>query len=589
MPELSRANELRDALSMRGEPPARAHRHHHRAHRALPARDARASSRAPASSRPHRYRALLQPRGAHRPSSCTRCSSRAATAMPRSPVSSARSPRGEAATLRRLLDELARRLTMLRRLGGARRSLAIALAWPVPARALPRRMALARARRGARALAGDRARRRTGDDRCLLRLRARRPRGSLPGGIARPRAARRSPDRFRPRFGVVHIAALTLAAAAALLLTCCNLALTAVRAEREPPPPPRNSSTCSAIRCPASRAPACSRIPYSARVLRPGHPHRRRCSPRGSSRPCSSRRARRGDRPRAHPPRPAPPPGAARVPRLAQRAPVVPDREPRESAVGLLIEMLADDEREPTAHVGRRSRSVAPSSGSAMRRARGTPRRHRGRIPTRAMLGARARPARRRPGRRRLVRGRARAAPRRRVRACGAAAVVASVALVAVPLAAIAAILGIRPASLTRLRGRPSIARIGERLLDWVLDTVQAVDPVARTLLAGLGIMLETSILIGLIVPGDTIVLVASTARRRPGEYFALIAAVIVGALIGESIGFALGRWFGPQIRALAARPADRRGQLAPRPALPRPARRASPCSSRASCRCCTR
>jgi membrane-associated protein len=85
-------------------------------------------------------------------------------------------------------------------------------------------------------------------------------------------------------------------------------------------------------------------------------------------------------------------------------------------------------------------------------------------------------------------------------------------------------------------------------LLDWILDTVQSVDPVARTLLAGLGIMLETSVLIGLVVPGDTIVLVASTAVDGVGQYLALIFAVIAGALIGESIGFALGRWFGPHI-----------------------------------------
>src|SRR5689334_12931904 len=86
--------------------------------------------------------------------------------------------------------------------------------------------------------------------------------------------------------------------------------------------------------------------------------------------------------------------------------------------------------------------------------------------------------------------------------------------------------------------------------LTWVLDLVQSVDPVLRTLLAGLGILLETSILIGLIVPGDTIVLVASTGVANPVEYIALVAVVIVGALCGESIGFALGRWFGPRIRA---------------------------------------
>ncbi|MFD4421534.1 DedA family protein [Agromyces sp. NPDC058484] len=86
-------------------------------------------------------------------------------------------------------------------------------------------------------------------------------------------------------------------------------------------------------------------------------------------------------------------------------------------------------------------------------------------------------------------------------------------------------------------------------LLDWILDTVQSVDPLARTLLAGLGIMLETSILIGLVVPGDTIVLIAATAVGGVGEYFALAFTVIVGALLGESIGFALGHWFGPHIQ----------------------------------------
>ncbi|MBX3195090.1 MAG: DedA family protein [Microbacteriaceae bacterium] len=88
-----------------------------------------------------------------------------------------------------------------------------------------------------------------------------------------------------------------------------------------------------------------------------------------------------------------------------------------------------------------------------------------------------------------------------------------------------------------------------DQALFWVLDLVQSVDPVARTLLAGLGIMLETSLLVGLIVPGDTIVLVASTAIDTPAQYAGMLAAVIVGALTGESIGFALGRFFGPRIR----------------------------------------
>ena len=84
----------------------------------------------------------------------------------------------------------------------------------------------------------------------------------------------------------------------------------------------------------------------------------------------------------------------------------------------------------------------------------------------------------------------------------------------------------------------------------WLLDLVQSVDPVLRTLLAGLGIFLETSVLVGLVVPGDTMVLVASTAVDGPVQYLSMVLVVIAGAIGGESVGFALGRYFGPKIRA---------------------------------------
>ena len=86
-------------------------------------------------------------------------------------------------------------------------------------------------------------------------------------------------------------------------------------------------------------------------------------------------------------------------------------------------------------------------------------------------------------------------------------------------------------------------------LLSWLLDAVQSVDPVLRTVLAGVAIMLETSVLIGLVVPGDTIVIIAGTAVDSPLEGFVLIVAVVIGALLGESIGFWLGRFLGPKIR----------------------------------------
>lgn len=89
-----------------------------------------------------------------------------------------------------------------------------------------------------------------------------------------------------------------------------------------------------------------------------------------------------------------------------------------------------------------------------------------------------------------------------------------------------------------------------EDLVPWLIDVMRSIDPLARTLIAGVAVLLETSVLIGLVVPGDTVVLVASIGITSPVQAVAMIIAVVIGALIGESIGFVLGRWIGPYIRA---------------------------------------
>jgi membrane protein DedA with SNARE-associated domain len=113
-------------------------------------------------------------------------------------------------------------------------------------------------------------------------------------------------------------------------------------------------------------------------------------------------------------------------------------------------------------------------------------------------------------------------------------------------------------------------------IIAWVLDLVVAIGPVWSTALAGLGIFLETSLFVGLVVPGDTIVVAAATAVRDPVHFVALLLVVIVGTLAGQSVGFTLGRWWGPALRASrlgrrigestwdrAATYVDRRGGLA--------------------------
>ena len=102
-------------------------------------------------------------------------------------------------------------------------------------------------------------------------------------------------------------------------------------------------------------------------------------------------------------------------------------------------------------------------------------------------------------------------------------------------------------------------------LLSWILNTVESVDPVTRTLISGLGMLLETSLLIGLVVPGDTIVLISSTGVTSPAQWVALVLVVIAGALAGESVGFWLGTFFGPKIRhsALGRRIGERNWERA--------------------------
>lgn len=86
-------------------------------------------------------------------------------------------------------------------------------------------------------------------------------------------------------------------------------------------------------------------------------------------------------------------------------------------------------------------------------------------------------------------------------------------------------------------------------ILDAILQWVQSVDPVLRTIVAGVAIMLETSVLVGLVVPGDTIVIVAASATTDWTQRVILMVVIVVGAVIGESIGYALGKWLGPKIR----------------------------------------
>lgn len=84
--------------------------------------------------------------------------------------------------------------------------------------------------------------------------------------------------------------------------------------------------------------------------------------------------------------------------------------------------------------------------------------------------------------------------------------------------------------------------------LTHALEAVAAIGA-WRFAVAFVGMFAETSLFVGLLVPGDTLVLVTSTANRDALDWLLLLGAVVLGSLAGESVGFLLGSWFGPRLR----------------------------------------
>ena len=86
--------------------------------------------------------------------------------------------------------------------------------------------------------------------------------------------------------------------------------------------------------------------------------------------------------------------------------------------------------------------------------------------------------------------------------------------------------------------------------IDWLNTAVHTFDPFWRDVIAGFASLLETSVFVGLIIPGDTIVLAAGTMVRDWFDFSGLFIAVMLGSFAGESLGFYIGRIFGPRIRS---------------------------------------
>ena len=77
-------------------------------------------------------------------------------------------------------------------------------------------------------------------------------------------------------------------------------------------------------------------------------------------------------------------------------------------------------------------------------------------------------------------------------------------------------------------------------LIDRLLQTLATLSPVLLYLLTGAFMAVETTLFVGLLIPGDSLLLLAATTVTSPTRFAALMAAGAAGSLLGESIGYLL-------------------------------------------------
>lgn len=86
-------------------------------------------------------------------------------------------------------------------------------------------------------------------------------------------------------------------------------------------------------------------------------------------------------------------------------------------------------------------------------------------------------------------------------------------------------------------------------VFDRFLAALTEVPPLTLYLLTGLFTALETVVLLGLVVPGDVAVLLAASTVTDASRFVMLVALSSVGSLVGESIGYVVGRSLGDRFR----------------------------------------
>lgn len=82
-----------------------------------------------------------------------------------------------------------------------------------------------------------------------------------------------------------------------------------------------------------------------------------------------------------------------------------------------------------------------------------------------------------------------------------------------------------------------------------VLDWIQGLPDPAMLVATGLLVAAEGVVGLGLVVPGEAALLLASATVKSPGDFLSLWMTATVCSVVGNVIGFELGRRAGPALR----------------------------------------
>jgi membrane-associated protein len=86
-------------------------------------------------------------------------------------------------------------------------------------------------------------------------------------------------------------------------------------------------------------------------------------------------------------------------------------------------------------------------------------------------------------------------------------------------------------------------------VVDRVLNVLAGLDPIMLALATAAFTALETTALIGMVIPGDAAVLLAGSTVDSPLRFGYVMVAAALGTYTGELVGYSLGRAIGPRLR----------------------------------------